>query len=112
MSPTPVIRCTCGSCNKLIDLEIPPESGRSETDPRLTFEPVSAHPLLGYEAVGPEGGGWCRVKDCNLSNHPCKRHENGVVCFCKAHWKTIRSDAGYMQILRREARDRGCTLCF
>lgn len=112
MSPTPEIRCTCGSCNKLIDLEIPPESGRSEADARLTFEPATAHPLRGYERLGKEGGGWCRVKGCNLSNHPCKRYENGIVCFCKAHWDTIRSDAGYMQILRREARSKGCALSF
>ncbi len=112
VSPTPEIRCTCDSCNGLIDLEIPSGSVRSETDARLTFEPVSAHSLPGYERLGPEGGGWHRVKDCSLSSHPCKRYENGIACSCKAHWNTIRSDAGYMQILRREARDRGCTLSF
>ena len=105
VSAPPEIRCTCEVCNGVIDLEIPPESGRARDEPEedLEFEPVTMHPLEGYEHLGPEGGSWCRVRNCTISNHPCKRYEGGVVCFCQAHWNIIRSSERYMDVLRREA---------
>lgn len=107
VSPTPEIRCACGSCNKLIDLEIPSGSARSEGDARMEFEPPDAQALPGYERLGPEGGAWCRVRNCNLPNQPCKRYEGGIICVCRPHWDIIKGDEDYMRILRREARDRG-----
>ena len=112
--PPPEIRCTCCSCNNLIDVEIPPpEHGRArdeQTD--LEFEPASAQPLEGYEHLGPEGGGWCRVRGCELANQPCKRYEGGIVCFCRRHWNQISGSARYMDVLRREAAESGRPLSF
>ena len=108
----PEIRCTCACCSKLIDVEIPPARERSETDTRLEFDPPSDRPLPGYEELGAEGGAWCRVRSCRLSNQPCKRREGGIICFCQPHWKIIKTDEQYMRILRREARDSGRPLSF
>ena len=97
-SPPPEIRCTCCLCHRLIDVEIPSEQ-RRESDERaiLEFDPASDRPLEGYERLGPEGGAWCRVRDCSLSNHPCKRYEGGIICFCRKHWFYLEStkDSGH-----------------
>ena len=113
VSPATEIRCTCGSCGKLIDVEIPPEQ-RRESDERaiLEFDPASDRPLEGYENLGPEGGAWCRVRGCNCSNHPCKRYEGGIICLCRAHWDQISASARYMHVLRREAAESGRPLSF
>ena len=109
----PEIRCTCGSCGKLIDVEIPAgQGGASERRADLEFDPASDRPLEGYERLGPEGGAWCRVRDCSLSNHPCKRYEGGIICFCRTHWNQISGDARYKQVLRREAAESGRPLSF
>ena len=107
VSAPPEIRCTCACCNKLVDVEIPPESERSETDTRLEFDPASDHALPGYEWIGADGGAWCRVRGCDLSNQPCRRYEGGIICFCRPHWDIIRADEEYLRILRREALDTG-----
>ena len=62
--------------------------------------------------LGAEGGAWCRVRGCHLSNQPCKRHQRGIICFCRPHWDIVKGDEDYMRILRREARDRGRPLSF
>ena len=109
----PEIRCTCASCNKLIDLEIPPEQRRErEEHADLEFEPARAQPLEGYESHGPEGAAWCRVMGCSLSSHPCKRYEGGIICFCRTHWAQISGSARHMDVLRREAADSGRPVSF
>ena len=113
VSATPEIRCTCGSCGNLIDVEIPSEqSGATEEQTDLEFDPVSAQPLEGYESLGPEGGAWCRVRGCTFSNHPCKRREGGIICFCRVHWNQISDSVRYMHVLRREAAQSGRPLSF
>ena len=112
VSVPPEIRCTCARCNKLIDVEIPPGRQGSETSERLIFDPASDRPLPGYETLGAEGGAWCRVRGCRLSNQPCKRREGGIICFCRPHWNIVSTDEEYMRILRREARDCGRPLSF
>ena len=113
VSPPPEIRCTCCSCHRLIDVEIPSEqSGATEEHADLEFDPASAQPLEGYESLGPEGGAWCRVRGCTVSNHPCKRYEGGIICFCRVHWNQIRDSALYMHVLRREAAQSGRPLSF
>ena len=105
ISPPPEIRCTCGSCGKLIDVEIPVrQSGTNDEHAILEFEPASAQPLEGYA--------WCRVRGCELANQPCKRYEGGIICFCRPHWDIIKTNEEYMRILRREALDSGRPLSF
>ena len=111
--PPPEIRCTCCSCNNLIDVEIPPEQDRArdeQTD--LEFELASVQPLEGYEHVGPEGGAWCKARGCEFAKQPCKRHEGGIASFYRRHWNQISGNARYMDVIKREAAESGRHLSF